>query len=150
MEIENKSEYKFYKKKNKAIMVSYIAFSIAFLVQLIDRVIDRKYISGVILGIITVIYAVVVISAIKQQKNISKTPGLIIDEQYIKFQTNISSKYKVINLKEITSMEVPKYDEIITINTSSKKYLIILEEYEEKFRAEIKDIFRTVSKKVKS
>jgi hypothetical protein len=146
MEMENKLDYKFYKKKNKSSMIIYSIFSVLLLVQAITYVIGKKYLPGMVWMIIAVLYVMMTISIIKQQKNILIEPGLIINEEFIKFRTNRSLKYITINLKEIIHLEVPKYDDHIIINTLSKKYIIFLVDYDEYHRAEIKEVFKALSK----
>jgi hypothetical protein len=148
METVNKFNFKYYKKRSKVIMIMYSVTSVLFCFQAVLYILQEKIFGAIVWGIAAITYSIRTIELIREQKNILIEPGLILDEESIKFRTYSSRKYKTINLREVINLEVPKYDDIITIHTVNKKYTLLLDEYDQEIRLELRDKFRELSLKI--
>ncbi|EQB87974.1 putative membrane protein [Clostridium punense] len=135
-------QYKFYKRKNFKNFVLFFCLLITWSTAVYENIVRKEYI-GVLLfgGLVICVIGMMSIRVISNIRRL-KEPGLIINEEEIKVKLGATLKYRTIKIRDITSILVVDYDNIIQIYKEKKVIPISLYEYKKDDLEAMKEIFK--------
>lgn len=135
-------QYKFYKRKNFNNFIIWFYFFIVFSNNSYENIVRKELGAALFLGILAIIPLGLIAIGIINNKRRLIEPGLIIDEQEIKMKLGVTLKYKIIKIKDTTSILVVDCDNIVNIYKGKKVIPISLYEYEKEEVQTMKEVFK--------